>query len=236
MRISIRIQRNQRKARVKYDTHELSWWCEDVDSEMRKTLSARIQNSAWFKHTHFEPGPAGMPAVPQGSGFLSMRAKFTEEHEIREIESQVSSLLQQMGVKYRQHLPLKCKHCNRAIGGFGLPSACIYCGARINAGDSAADSLGVSFNLPHLDELVTHGEFTIAVVQPSGCVAVASDEQSTLAMLQRREGESLFQLLARLDQAIARAKNEGAHTDEINRPLPGKRTSYAVGGPEETSE
>ena len=46
---------------------------------------------------------------------------------------------------------------------------------------------------------------------------MASDDHSTLAMLQRRKGETLLQLLTRLDQAIAKAYNEEVFTDEINR-------------------
>jgi hypothetical protein len=38
-------------------------------------------------------------------------------------------------------------------------------------------------------------------------------------MLSRRKGESLVQLLARLDQAIAKANKEGIFTDEINSPV-----------------
>ena len=40
-------------------------------------------------------------------------------------------LLQQAGVRHKQNLPLKCANCARAIGGFGLPLICAYCGARI---------------------------------------------------------------------------------------------------------
>lgn len=35
-------------------------------------------------------------------------------------------------------------------------------------------------------------------------------------MLQRRDGETLYELLTRLDAAIARALREGGLTDEIN--------------------
>ena len=131
MVITIRIRRKPRNLRVKYDSYELSWWCENMDAETHKTLSNRIQKSTWFKRTHFEPLSTGRPEVPRGSGFLSMRAKFTEEREICEIESQIGSLLRKAGVKHKQNLPLKCAHCARAIGGFGLPLMCAYCGARI---------------------------------------------------------------------------------------------------------
>jgi len=49
-----------------------------------------------------------------------------------------------------------------------------------------------------------------------GSVAVAHDGHDTLAMLKRRNGETLAQLLVRLDQAIAKALDEGIRTDEIN--------------------
>jgi hypothetical protein len=51
-----------------------------------------------------------------------------------------------------------------------------------------------------------------------GCVATACDEDSTYAMLVRRKGETLFQLLTRLDQAIEKALTEDIYTDEINAP------------------
>jgi len=44
------------------------------------------------------------------------------------------------------------------------------------------------------------------------------DDHNTLAMLKRREGETLAQLLIRLDQAIAKAHNGDIFTDEINPP------------------
>ncbi len=53
---------------------------------------------------------------------------------------------------------------------------------------------------------------------PVGCVAIANDEDNTLAMLKRRKGENLVQLLARLDQAIDKAYAEDNFSDEINAP------------------
>jgi hypothetical protein len=78
------------------------------------------------------------------------------------------------------------------------------------------NSVGALLNLPHIAELIDDGEITIGVVRPVGCVAVANDGYNTLAMLRRRRGESLIQLLTRLDQAIAKANDEGVYTDEIN--------------------
>jgi hypothetical protein len=52
---------------------------------------------------------------------------------------------------------------------------------------------------------------------------VAHEGRNTLAMLKRRKGESLAQLLTRLDLAIARAQTEDVFTDEINPPANSKR-------------
>jgi hypothetical protein len=42
-------------------------------------------------------------------------------------------------------------------------------------------------------------------------------------MLVRREGETLLQLLTRLDFAIARAQADDIFTDEVNPPASSKR-------------
>jgi hypothetical protein len=68
----------------------------------------------------------------------------------------------------------------------------------------------------HIEELVDRGEILIGRKHPIGIVAVASDRNRTLAMLVRGHGETLAQLLTRLDEAIAKAVNEGIYTDEIN--------------------
>jgi hypothetical protein len=47
-------------------------------------------------------------------------------------------------------------------------------------------------------------------------VAVAHDGHQTLSMLVRREGESVSQLLTRLDLAIDKARTEGVRVDEVN--------------------
>lgn len=83
------------------------------------------------------------------------------------------------------------------------------------AGDgSAVDTL----SLPNIAELIDYGEITIGVVRPVGCVAVANHDDNCLAMLVRRHGETLAQLLTRLDLAIAKAFTEDIFTDEINPP------------------
>ena len=73
-------------------------------------------------------------------------------------------------------------------------------------------------SLPHIAEFIDYGEITLGEMYPIGCVAVAADEHNSLAMLVRRKGETLAQLLTRLDQAIAKALEDDVFTDEINPP------------------
>jgi acetylglutamate kinase len=79
-----------------------------------------------------------------------------------------------------------------------------------------ADSFVAEVSLPNIAELIEDGEITIGRLRPIGCVATAADEDCTYAMLVRRRGESLLQLLVRLDQAIDKALTLGIFTDEIN--------------------
>jgi hypothetical protein len=51
---------------------------------------------------------------------------------------------------------------------------------------------------------------------PVGCIAVANDEEQTLAMLKRRSNESIVGLLHRLDQAVERAVEHEEYIDEVN--------------------
>jgi len=71
-------------------------------------------------------------------------------------------------------------------------------------------------HLPNIESLIEDGEITVGVIRPVGCVAIANDGHNALAMLKRRNGETLQQLLIRLDQAIAKAEDGGEYTDEIN--------------------
>jgi hypothetical protein len=73
-------------------------------------------------------------------------------------------------------------------------------------------------SLPNIEDLIAYGDVTIGVLRPIGCVATAADEDRCLAMLVRRRGETLEQLLTRLDRAIDKAINEDIFTDEINPP------------------
>ena len=78
--------------------------------------------------------------------------------------------------------------------------------------------------LPYIEETIENGGITIGIIPPlSECVAVAHEGRHTLAMLKRQKGESLAQLLSRLDLAIARAQTGDVFTDEINPPANSKR-------------
>ena len=79
-----------------------------------------------------------------------------------------------------------------------------------------ADSSVAVSSLSNIAELIEDGEITIGMLRPVGCVATAADEDCTYAMLLRRRGESLSQLLVRLDQAIDKAFTLGLFSDEIN--------------------
>lgn len=78
------------------------------------------------------------------------------------------------------------------------------------------DPLG---GLPNVATLIeTEGQITLGQLYPVGCVAIANDDHNCLALLRRRDGETLYELLTRLDAAIARALRDGEFTDEINAP------------------
>lgn len=66
--------------------------------------------------------------------------------------------------------------------------------------------------LKYIEDLLTtgYGDITLGRVEDHPCVATAADEDQQIAMLVRRKGESLAQLLVRLDHAI-----EGAYEHQI---------------------
>jgi hypothetical protein len=69
----------------------------------------------------------------------------------------------------------------------------------------------------NIDALVkAGGEVTIGKIGPIRCAATAADEDQSLAMLARRPGESLEELLDRLDGAVVKAWDEEEYIDEIN--------------------
>jgi hypothetical protein len=72
--------------------------------------------------------------------------------------------------------------------------------------------------LPNLAAFIDDGEITLGILDPVGCVAVATDAHQSLAMLVRHKGENLTQLLTRLDYAIALAITDDVFTDEVNGP------------------
>ena len=78
--------------------------------------------------------------------------------------------------------------------------------------------------LENIAELINSGgQISIGQIPPIPCAAIANDDHNCLAMLQRRQGESLRDLLVRLDAAIATAWNEERPVDEINPPIPKSR-------------
>jgi hypothetical protein len=79
--------------------------------------------------------------------------------------------------------------------------------------------------LPHLADLIEDGEITVGTLDPVGGVATAVDGSNCLAMLVRRDGETLLQLLQRLDLAVALAFTEDIFTDEVNAPARTSRSS-----------
>ena len=87
---------------------------------------------------------------------------------------------------------------------------------RVEKANAKAESSVAASSLPNIAQLIEDGEITVGMLRPVGCVATASDEDCNYAMLVRRRGESLFQLLTRLDQAIDKALTLGIFTDEIN--------------------
>ena len=60
------------------------------------------------------------------------------------------------------------------------------------------------------------GQISVGEIGPIQCAAVANDDHNMLAALQRRKGETLMQLLQRLDAALLRALEHDEFTDEIN--------------------
>ena len=72
-------------------------------------------------------------------------------------------------------------------------------------------------SLPNIEYLIDgNGEITIGGIGPIHCAATAADDDQSLAMLVRRDGETLKQLLVRLDRAIGKAVEDEIFIDEIN--------------------
>ena len=78
---------------------------------------------------------------------------------------------------------------------------------------------GTSDPWPNLQELIdSDGQITIGRIFQFIEAAVANDEHTTWAMLQRHDGESLVDLMTRLDQAVQKAIDGEEPIDEINPP------------------
>ena len=73
--------------------------------------------------------------------------------------------------------------------------------------------------LPNIEWLLAeHGAITLSEISPVGCVAAAADNDACYAMLARRKGETVLELLHRLDKAIGTAAENNATVDEVNPP------------------
>ena len=71
--------------------------------------------------------------------------------------------------------------------------------------------------LRNINELLSNdGQISLGSIGPISCAAVASDDDICYAMLVRKSGESLSELLYRLDMAIYTAIEDGVFIDEIN--------------------
>jgi hypothetical protein len=60
------------------------------------------------------------------------------------------------------------------------------------------------------------GDITIGAIYPIECAATAADNHNTVAMLVRRENETLNALLKRLDKAIGKFYDNDEIVEEIN--------------------
>jgi len=82
---------------------------------------------------------------------------------------------------------------------------------------------GTKLSLPHIEAPIDDGEITVGVMKPVGGVAVATDGHNALAMLRRRNGETLIELPVRLDEAVGQALADDDYIDEINTSAPPRR-------------
>ena len=71
--------------------------------------------------------------------------------------------------------------------------------------------------MKHIEDLIADGgSISLGALDAFECVATAADASNTLAMLVRRDGETLSALLKRLDKAIKLAYEDGEYIDEVN--------------------
>jgi hypothetical protein len=60
------------------------------------------------------------------------------------------------------------------------------------------------------------GQVTIGAIRPVPCGALASQGRKVLVALVRRDDESVFELLTRLDAALGRVADEHVVVDEVS--------------------
>ncbi len=71
--------------------------------------------------------------------------------------------------------------------------------------------------MKHIEALIEDGgSISVGALDDIECVAAASDAHNSLAMLVRRDGETVAGLLKRLDKAVGRFYADGNVTDEVN--------------------
>lgn len=80
-----------------------------------------------------------------------------------------------------------------------------------------AKAAGNGTGMKQIEALIEDGgEITVGDIHGVGCAATAADGHNTLAMLARRDGETLNALLRRLDCALGRYYDDGTVVDEVN--------------------
>jgi len=94
--------------------------------------------------------------------------------------------------------------------------------ARVKRRPSTARKRGPSTPWKTIEEFLDNGEGTISLgaLNHSSLryTAVASDEHNMLVALVRNRGETLHELLDRLEQALGPALEDDIYVDEINSP------------------
>ena len=74
-----------------------------------------------------------------------------------------------------------------------------------------------NWRMKNIEALIADGgDITIGALLRIECAATAADGHNTVAMLVRRDNETLSALLKRLDKAIAKFYDDDEIVDEIN--------------------
>lgn len=73
--------------------------------------------------------------------------------------------------------------------------------------------------MKNIEALIQNGgDITLGRLPPIDCAATAADGHNAIAMLVRRDGETLGALLKRLNRAIGTYYDSGETVDEVNGP------------------